>query len=83
MGVKCHVCIGGRSVKRDVRELAKGVHIVVGTSGRVHGMIRDGALKPEKVKILCVDEADQMLSGRDKTEITKGRSFPTPLPVSC
>jgi translation initiation factor 4A len=74
MNVKCYVCIGGRNVRRDVQELLKGIHVVVGTSGRVHEMIKKGALKQDKIKILCVDEADDMLSPRSKAEITKGRS---------
>lgn len=64
---------------RDLRELAKGVHIVVGTSGRVIHMIKDGAIKPEKVKLLCIDEADEMLSAKGKKQTMKGRSFSTPL----
>jgi len=74
MKVKCHVCIGGRNGRRDVKELSKGIHVVVGTSGRVHEMVKKGALKHDKIKILCVDEADDMLSARSKAEITKGRS---------
>jgi len=76
MKVKCAVCIGGRNIKRDFRALAKRVHVVVGTSGRVHSMMEMGALKPEEIKILCIDEADEMLSQRSKSETTKGMSFP-------
>ena len=64
-------------MRRDIQELSKGVHIVVGTSGRVHDMIKHGALKREKIKIVCIDEADEMLSQRGKLEITKGESFPS------
>jgi translation initiation factor 4A len=30
MGAKCHACIGGTSVREDVRKLDEGVHVVVG-----------------------------------------------------
>jgi len=76
MKFKCAVCIGGRNVNRDVRELAKDVHVVVGTSRWVHSMMEKGALKPEKLKILCIDKADEMLLQRSKSEATKGMSFP-------
>jgi len=81
MDIKCYACIGGRKAARDVEELAKGVHVVVGTSGRVVHMIKRGALKPEKIKLLCIDEADEMLSSRSKYQTMRGRSIPTLLPV--
>ena len=39
MGVQCHACIGGTSVREDMRKLEAGQHIVVGTPGRVFDMI--------------------------------------------
>ena len=35
MGVTCHACIGGTSVREDQRKLEQGQQIVVGTPGRV------------------------------------------------
>jgi hypothetical protein len=32
MGVQCHACIGGTSVREDIRKLDDGVHVVVGES---------------------------------------------------
>jgi hypothetical protein len=32
MGAQCHACIGGTSVREDMRKLDDGVHVVVGTS---------------------------------------------------
>merc|ERR1711874_745700 len=40
MGAQCHACIGGTSVKEDMRKLDHGQHIVVGTPGRVFDMTR-------------------------------------------
>ena len=39
MGAQCHACIGGTSVREDMRKLDVGQHIVVGTPGRVFDMI--------------------------------------------
>lgn len=44
MNVKVHACIGGTSVRDDQRKLESGVHVVVGTPGRVNDMICRGIL---------------------------------------
>nr|ACU24597.1 unknown [Glycine max] len=40
LGVKVHACVGGTSVREDQRILSSGVHVVVGTPGRVFDMLR-------------------------------------------
>lgn len=62
MKMKCHVCIGGKSIHEDSRILRNGVHIVVGTPGRVLDLMNRNELKVNKLKILILDEADEMLS---------------------
>lgn len=44
MNAQCHACIGGTVVREDMRKLEAGVHIVVGTPGRVYDMINRRAL---------------------------------------
>lgn len=44
MNAQCHACIGGTNVREDVRKLEMGVHVVVGTPGRVYDMISRKAL---------------------------------------
>ena len=61
MQVKVHCCIGGRNVEEDVFKLEHGVHIVSGTPGRVYDMIRRRTLKTTSIKMLVLDEADEML----------------------
>lgn len=39
MNAQCHACIGGTNVREDMRKLEAGVHVVVGTPGRVFDMI--------------------------------------------
>jgi translation initiation factor 4A len=69
MGAQCHACIGGTAVREDMRKLESGCHVVVGTPGRVFDMINRRALQPEKIKLFCLDEADEMLSRGFKDQI--------------
>jgi translation initiation factor 4A len=62
LNVVCHACIGGTKVSDDIDMLRRGVHIVVGTPGRVFDMIDRRALDARSVKIFVLDEADEMLS---------------------
>jgi len=62
LNVVCHACIGGTKVSDDIDILRKGVHIVVGTPGRVFDMIERRALDVRYVKLFILDEADEMLS---------------------
>ncbi len=53
---------GGQSYGRQISRLRKGVDIVVGTPGRMLDLIKRGALDLSHVKIVVLDEADEMLS---------------------
>ncbi|MGW8288869.1 MAG: DEAD/DEAH box helicase [Candidatus Bathyarchaeia archaeon] len=52
---------GGESIQRQIRALTHGVHIVVGTPGRLIDLLKRGALNLYSVKIVVLDEADRML----------------------
>ena len=52
---------GGADSRGQVRALQRGVHVVVGTPGRVMDHMRRGALKLNKLRALVLDEADEML----------------------
>jgi len=69
MGAQCHACIGGTSVREDMRKLDEGQHIVVGTPGRVFDMISRKILRPNYIKQFVLDEADEMLSRGFKDQI--------------
>lgn len=45
MNIKVHACIGGTSIRDDLRKLEEGVHVIVGTPGRVNDMINRGVLR--------------------------------------
>ncbi|KAI5124365.1 hypothetical protein M0805_008969 [Coniferiporia weirii] len=69
MNIECHACVGGTNVREDMAKLQEGVHVVVGTPGRVFDMINRRALRTDNIKIFCLDEADEMLSRGFKDQI--------------
>ena len=55
--------VGGVPVEKDKHEIeTKTPHIVVGTPGRIQDMIRRNYLNTKNLKLLVLDEADEMLS---------------------
>jgi len=69
MNVQCHACIGGTSLGEDIRKLDYGQHIVSGTPGRVFDMIRRRTLRTRSIKMLVLDESDEMLNKGFKEQI--------------
>jgi len=61
LGVSVYICTGGTNVGEDKRRLKEGVHIVVGTPGRVSDMMKKEFLKTDHLKLVILDEADEML----------------------
>jgi len=54
-------CVGGMDPRAERRQLAQGVHIVVGTPGRLRDHMERGALDTASLRIVVLDEADEML----------------------
>ncbi len=52
---------GGQDYRGQIRALQRGVHVVVGTPGRVMDHMRRGTLKLDRLTALVLDEADEML----------------------
>jgi len=69
LGVKAHACIGGTRVRDDISVLQEGVHVIVGTPGRVLDLLSRGGLDASKIKVFILDEADEMLSRGFKDQI--------------
>ncbi len=66
---------GGQPIDRQFRALQQGAQIVVGTPGRVLDHLRRGTLNLGRVKMVILDEADEMLNMgflEDVEEILKG-----------
>ena len=60
-GVRVCPIYGGEKINRQIRQLKSGVHIVVGTPGRVIDHLERGTLKLRAVHMVVLDEADRML----------------------
>ncbi|BAY92577.1 MULTISPECIES: DEAD/DEAH box helicase [unclassified Tolypothrix] len=61
-GLRVLAIYGGQSIDRQILQLRRGVHMVVGTPGRVIDLLDRGCLKLDQVKWFVLDEADEMLS---------------------
>jgi ATP-dependent RNA helicase DeaD len=53
---------GGQSMERQINALERGVHLVVGTPGRVIDLMDRGVLRLDNIRWVVLDEADEMLS---------------------
>ncbi|MDQ2765636.1 MAG: DEAD/DEAH box helicase [Gemmatimonadota bacterium] len=61
LGVQVLPIYGGASMETQLRTLKRGVDVVVATPGRALDHIRRKTLRLESVKVLVLDEADEML----------------------
>ena len=61
-GLRVLAIYGGQAIDRQIFQLKRGVQIVVGTPGRVIDLLDRGSLKLDQVKLMVLDEADEMLS---------------------
>lgn len=61
-GIKSIAIYGGQAIERQIMGLKKGVQIVIGTPGRVMDHMRRKTLKLDNVKMVVLDEADEMLN---------------------
>ncbi len=52
---------GGQGMGQQLRQLARGVHVIVGTPGRVMDHLRRETLNLDSLQTLVLDEADEML----------------------
>jgi len=62
LNVVVHAAVGGTAVGKDAAILRRGVHVLVGTPGRVKDLIMRGLLVLDHLKLVVLDEADEMLS---------------------
>jgi len=69
LNVSVHVCTGGTNIGEDIKKLKEGVHVIVGTPGRVHDMLKKKYLGADYLKLFVLDEADEMLSRGFKDQI--------------
>ena len=64
------LCVGGDSVDKNIKDLAENKpQIVCGCPGRIHDMIRRNAIQSKNIKVMVLDEADEMLSTGFKEQV--------------
>lgn len=61
MGLKVLSATGGNQVRADSLALRSGAQFIVGTPGRIYDLIRRGDLLLDNMRVVVLDEADQML----------------------
>lgn len=71
LGVKSLVIYGGVSKHDQIRDIQKGVHIVVATPGRLLDLVNDAYLDLSNVDYFVLDEADRLLDMGFEVEIIK------------
>ncbi|HEU0030620.1 MAG TPA: DEAD/DEAH box helicase [Kofleriaceae bacterium] len=60
-GARITTCVGGMDPRRESHALAQGVHVVVGTPGRLCDHLERGSLALTRLGVVVLDEADEML----------------------
>lgn len=73
--VKTSAVFGGASMEKQIFELKRGANIVVGTPGRVMDHIKRRTLKLQNLKMIILDEADEMLNMGFREDIEKILTF--------
>jgi len=61
-GVKVLPVYGGQDISRQIKALKGGVQIIIGTPGRLMDHLRRKTIRPDHVKTIVLDEADEMLN---------------------
>ncbi|RWZ78675.1 MAG: DEAD/DEAH box helicase [Candidatus Microsaccharimonas sossegonensis] len=55
------LCVGGMNIDRQIRDLRRRPHVIIGTPGRLKDLMKRSELKLDSVSYLVLDEADRML----------------------
>jgi ATP-dependent RNA helicase RhlE len=55
------LCVGGMNIERQIRDLRRRPHVIIGTPGRLKDLMKRRELKLDTVEYLVLDEADRML----------------------
>lgn len=62
LGVDVNLTVGGTSIKENIEGLKQRPHIIIGTPGRILDMLNKRHIKIEALRMLILDEADELLS---------------------
>jgi len=69
MKITSTICIGGTAMRETIADFDRGVQVVVGTPGRVCDMIERNFFRTNNLRVVVIDEADEMLSRGFKDQI--------------
>ncbi|KAF9360214.1 translation initiation factor eIF4A [Mortierella sp. NVP85] len=70
MVVDCYALAGGIKVQQLISETSKGHQVIAGTPGRTWDMAQRGALRTEHIRMVVLDEADEILARGFQDQIT-------------
>lgn len=68
-GVICEPIYGGMPINKQITNIRRGAHIIIGTPGRLNDHLRRKTLQLDRLKILVLDEADIMLDMGFRDEV--------------
>jgi len=69
MNISVYSATGGTPLREDIRAIEKGCQYLIGTPGRIFDLMNRGVLSSEHIRVLIMDEADQMLEDRFKEQV--------------
>jgi len=68
--LKIQTLVGGSSIDEDANKLKTSIpHVITGCPGRVYDMMRRNYITTDKIKLIILDEADEMLSDGFKDQV--------------
>lgn len=67
--ITAHCATGGPPIKEDIRAIEKGCQVLVGTPGRIYDLMYRNYLHRDYVRVLVMDEADQMLQDKFREQV--------------
>lgn len=69
MKINVYSATGGTPLREDIRAIEKGCQFLIGTPGRIFDLMNRNVLSTKEVRVLILDEADQMLEDRFKEQV--------------
>ena len=84
MGINIHSACGGSPLRDDIRVIEKGCQFLIGTPGRIYDLMNRNILLRDNIRVLILDEADQMLEDKFKEQVMciLEKGFPTTTQVA-
>jgi translation initiation factor 4A len=69
MGISVYAATGGPPLKEDIRAIERGAQFLIGTPGRIFDLMNRDILQRDNIRVLILDEADQMLEDRFREQV--------------